>query len=107
MKRHKRLAYWGLAASMAGFVLGRPALATITATAERGYLADSLDGQISSSDLLQGLIATEREGDTGWYPANPAAGNSLLPDGLPAFTDGAGDLSGVTGLLNDFYSRIR
>lgn len=57
----------------------------------------------SSTDLLQGRIAVERSGDLGWHSANPAAGNTMNPNGLPAFTDGVGDLgTGVTGLLNDF-----
>ncbi|HMP07619.1 MAG TPA: hypothetical protein PJ982_14815, partial [Lacipirellulaceae bacterium] len=58
---------------------------------------------MSSTDLLQGLIAVERPGDLGWHGANPASGNSMNPNGLPALTDGVGDLgSGLTGLLNDF-----
>jgi hypothetical protein len=56
-----------------------------------------------ADDLLAGRIAVQRAGDLGWHSANPAAGNSLNPNGLPAFTDGVGDLgTGVTGLLNDF-----
>jgi len=51
-----------------------------------------------STDLIQGLIATELPGDKGWHPAVVNA-----EDKLPAFTDGAGILaSGLTGLLNDF-----
>ena len=62
------------------------------------------DGDISNSDLIQGLIATELPGDLGWHPVNPATANgSLDPSGLPAFTDGVSDVgSGLTGLLNDF-----
>ncbi|TWU22789.1 dockerin type I domain-containing protein [Bythopirellula polymerisocia] len=64
----------------------------------------ALSHSFSSSDILQGLIATERPGDKGWHSANPAATNgSSDPDGLPAFTDGIGDIgTGLTGLLNDF-----
>ncbi|GMU23621.1 MAG: hypothetical protein AMXMBFR13_36990 [Phycisphaerae bacterium] len=52
----------------------------------------------SSSDLIQGLIATELPGDNGWHPVNE---DPL--DKLPALTDGAGMRStGFTGLLNDF-----
>jgi len=52
----------------------------------------------SSTDLIQGLIATELPGDLGWYPAN-----TNLADQLPAFTDGIGlRASGLTGLLSDF-----
>ena len=52
----------------------------------------------SSTDLIEGLIATELPGDQGWYPANT---NYL--DQLPAFTDGQGvSASGLTGLLSDF-----
>ena len=50
-----------------------------------------------STDLIQGLIATELPGDLGWHPANT---DPL--DHLPAFTDGQGDRTGLTGLLNDF-----
>ena len=75
----------------------------ITATATRGEFAHDLDGQISDSDLLKDLIATELAGDQGWHPANPASANSLDPNGLPAFTEGDGEIgSGLTGLLNDF-----
>ncbi len=57
----------------------------------------------SSTDLVQERFGVERPGDLGWHSANPASGNSLNPNGLPAFTDGVGDLgTGVTGLLNDF-----
>jgi len=66
-------------------------------TVTQGEEAD-LAAAYSSSDLLQGLIATELPGDLGWYPANtdPA-------DRLPAFTDGIGlRATGLTGLLSDF-----
>jgi len=57
----------------------------------------------SSTDLLQGRIPTVLAGDIGWHSANPASSNPSDPNGLPAFTDGVGDIgSGVTGLLNDF-----
>ncbi|MCC7476685.1 MAG: hypothetical protein IT425_14950 [Pirellulales bacterium] len=57
----------------------------------------------SNSDLIQGKIPTVLPGDLGWHPANPAATNPNDPNGLPAFTDGVGDIgSGVTGLLNDY-----
>jgi|ADurb_Cas_01_Slu_FD_contig_31_3153017_length_924_multi_13_in_0_out_0_1 hypothetical protein len=57
-----------------------------------------LDGLLSNSDLIAGMIATELPGDLGWHSANgdPA-------DKLPAFTDGAGiRATGLTGLLNDY-----
>jgi hypothetical protein len=58
---------------------------------------------ISNSDLIAAAIGTELAGDTGWHPANPANGDSLNANGLPAFTDGVAEIgSGVTGLLNDF-----
>lgn len=54
--------------------------------------------QISQTDLLQGSIAVELEGDQGWHPAN-----SDPLDKLPAFTDGQGMReTGLTGLLSDF-----
>lgn len=76
--------------------------AAVTSTTIHGPDAHSLDDQIAVGDLLAGLIPTELPGDNGWHPANPAASDSLHPDGLPAFTDDAGDLDGLTGLLNDF-----
>jgi len=80
-------------------------MAAITAIATRGELAHDLDGLISDSDLLQGLIATELEGDNGWHPANPASGDPLNPNGLPAFTDGdAAIATGVTNIQFDFYA---
>jgi len=51
----------------------------------------------SSSDLIDGLIATELAGDLGWHPANTDP-----DDQLPALTDGTGPLSGLTGLMDDF-----
>lgn len=63
----------------------------------------SLGTTFSSTDLLQGRIPSTLPGDNGWHPVNPAATNPADPNGLPAFTDGVGDLGGgVTGLLNDF-----
>lgn len=57
-----------------------------------------LAAAISSTDLLQGMIAVELPGDLGWHPAL-----SDPLDKLPAFTDGVGDRgTGLTGLLNDF-----
>lgn len=68
-----------------------------TSTTSHDASAFAFDGQLSSDDLIQGLIATELAGDLGWHSANtnPA-------DQLPSFTDGAGVLAGnLTGLLND------
>lgn len=79
-----------------------PALATVTTVATRGVGAADLDGLITTNDVLAGLIAQELPGDLGWHPANPASGDAADPNGLPAFTDGDGYLSGLTGLLNDF-----
>lgn len=92
-----KLAYAEFAARNGG-APGAVAFETYHAASDAG-----LAFAYSSDDLLQGLIATERAGDLGWHSANPAASNgSLDPNGLPAFTDGAGDLgSGLTGLLND------
>jgi hypothetical protein len=73
------------------------ASAQITNFVTQGEEAD-LAAAYDSTDLIQGLIATELPGDTGWHPANT---DPL--DKLPAFTDGQGDRgTGVTGLLNDF-----
>lgn len=81
---------------------GSSATAAVTTEATRGAAAADLDGLIATNDVLTGLIATELPGDQGWHPGNPASGNSANPNGLAAFTDGDGYLSGVTGLLNDF-----
>jgi len=90
-----RLFAWAhlVAAAMATAACG-----AVTFTTTHGLGAHDLDGMMSSSDLIHGLIATELSGDKGWHPANtnPA-------DRLPAFTDGVGVLSSnLTGLLNDF-----
>jgi hypothetical protein len=82
--------------------LAATASAVPLATTTHGATNTALNGSIVVGDVLSGLIGTELVGDTGWHPANPASGNSMHPDGLPAFTDDTGGLSGVTGLLNDF-----
>jgi hypothetical protein len=97
----------GVTASVIALVLGGPALAVVTSTTTHGILANDLDSSISNSDILHGLIATELPGDMGWHPANPAADDSLDPNGLPAFTDGFGinraaGTGNLYGLLNDF-----
>lgn len=83
--------------------------AAITLTTDHGpvpnFEATYFNSELSSTDLIQGLIATELAGDNGWHPANPAESNSLHPFGLPGFTDGAGPTGSgddVLGLLNDF-----
>ncbi len=83
-------------------VVALPAGAAIVSTTTHGVGSTDLDGLMGAGDLIAGLIATELPGDNGWHPANPASTNPLHPDGLPAFTDGMGGISGVTGLLNDF-----
>ena len=73
------------------------ASAQTTLTVTQGEETD-LAATYDSTDLIEGLIATELPGDQGWYPANT---NSL--DQLPAFTDGQGVReTGLTGLLSDF-----
>lgn len=75
--------------------------AEITVTTDHGpnpnFDHTLFDSMISSDDLIQGMIATELDGDNGWHPANtnPA-------DQLSAFTDGLGGVRDLTGLLNDF-----
>jgi hypothetical protein len=57
-----------------------------------------LAASFSSTDLIEGLLATELPGDRGWHSANT---DPL--DQLPSFTDGEGiRTTGLTGLLNDF-----
>jgi hypothetical protein len=73
------------------------AQAAVTSSTVHGLTPGELDPMIAVGDLISGQIGVELAGDLGWHPANtdPA-------DQLPAFTDGVGDLSGLTGLLNDF-----
>lgn len=73
------------------------ASAQIALTVTQGEETD-LAATYSSTDLIEGLIATELPGDKGWYPANTEP-----LDQLPAFTDGVGlRPTGLTGLLADF-----
>ena len=75
----------------------------IVATTQHAVNDAGLSFAYSNSDLLEGRIPTVLPGDIGWHPVNPASSDPNNPNGLPAFTDGLGDLgSGVTGLLNDF-----
>lgn len=79
------------------------------------------NGQLSSTDLIQGLTALQKvtgDGfytsleytngigvpvdDKGWHPANPAVGNAAHPFGVSTFTDGSGPKGALDGLLNDF-----
>ena len=91
-----------LSSGLMSVLLASPTFATVTTIATRGAGAADLDVLIVADDALSGLIATELPGDNGWHPANPASGNPANPNGLPAFTDDDGFLSGLTGLLNDF-----
>ena len=79
--------------------------AAVTAVPTRGANFNDFDAMISTTDVIDGLIAVELAGDRGWHPANPATFDPDDPNGLPAFTDGVGAISGTTGLLNDFPSR--
>lgn len=88
--------------TMLALSLAVSAQGAVVATTTHGPAGDSFDASILADDYLSGLIATELPGDLGWHPANPAAGNSLNPNGLPAFTDDAGPVGGLTGLLTDF-----
>ena len=77
--------------------LAASASAAVTSTTVHGPESTSLDGNMVTGDLIDGMIGTELPGDLGWHPANtnPA-------DQLPAFTDGVGiGGTGLTGLLND------
>ncbi len=78
-------------------------VAPIHATTQHAVNDVGLSYAYSNSDILQGLIPTVLPGDLGWHSANPASTDPNDPNGLPAFTDGIGDLgSGATGLLNDY-----
>ncbi len=92
---------FGLAAALAAAIGGQCAIAAPAAVTLHGAENTSLAAQIAVNDLISGAIATELAGDAGWHPANPAAGNTLLPEGLPTFTDDVNN-TGINGLLNDF-----
>jgi len=83
-----------LALICAGAVGRANAQINITVTQGEEY---NLAATYDSTDLIQGLIPAVLPGDIGWHPANT---DPL--DKLPAFTDGQGDRTGLTGLLNDF-----
>lgn len=83
------------ALTLAGWASSAEALPSFTTA--HGPDSTSLDGSIASGDLISGLIGTELAGDLGWHPANTSPA-----DQLPALTDDAGKLSGLTGLLSDF-----
>jgi len=94
----RKLAYDEFAARNQSAAAGAVVSSTVHAANDA-----ALGVSFSATDLLQGRIAVERPGDLGWHSANPAASNSMNINGLPAFTDGVGDLGlGLTGLLNDF-----
>jgi len=73
------------------------AMGAVVSTTTHAATHTGLDGLMSGTDLLAGLIGVEQPGDQGWHPAN---GNPA--DQLPAMTDGLGAISGLTGLMNDF-----
>lgn len=80
-----------------------PGMEHLVSTTQHAKNDAGLSYAISSTDLLQGRIPSVLPGDLGWHPVNPASTNPSDPNGLPAFTDGVGDLgAGVTGLLNDY-----
>ncbi len=86
-----------LCCAVLGALSTTSARGAVTFTTTHAAGSHDFDAMMSSTDLIQGLIATELPGDRGWYSANTAAA-----DRLPAFTDGAGVLgSNLTGLLYD------
>ncbi|MCC6484407.1 MAG: hypothetical protein IT209_06120 [Armatimonadetes bacterium] len=86
-----------LAAAVLAVSLSAPGITAPVVVTTQGELGD-LAAAYSTTDLIEGMIATELPGDKGWHPANA---DPL--DKLPAFTDGQGMRpSGLTGLLNDF-----
>ncbi len=87
-----------LALTVVAVLAAGAANAAIQVAMSQGYSVADLAAGPSSSDLIQGMIATELPGDQGWHPA---VSDPL--DKLPAFTDGILVRStGLTGLLNDF-----
>jgi hypothetical protein len=85
----------------ATLALSLPASAAPTAVTTHGAENTSLSSMIAVGDLISGQNGVELLGDLGWHPANPAAPNSALPQGLPTFTDDVNN-TGLFGLLNDF-----
>ena len=102
-------------------VAANASLAATTLSVSHDASPVAFNGQLSSSDLVQGVTAVEKvtgDGfytaleytnglglpvdDSGWHPANPAVGASGHPFGISTFTDGAGPKGAVDGLLNDF-----
>jgi hypothetical protein len=77
--------------------------AAVTSTTQHEEGGVAFDSLMSNTDLIAGKIAVEKPGDLGWHNANPAAIDSNNPNGLPAFTDGAGFVGNLTGLLNDNF----
>ena len=96
-----KIAFGIVAGAMAAALGLQQASAAPTVVTLHGAENTSLAANIAVNDLISGLIATELAGDTGWHPANPAAANTLLPEGLPTFTDDVNN-TGINGLLNDF-----
>ena len=88
-------------ATAATLTLSLPLSAAPTAVTTHGPENTSLSSMIAVGDLISGQNGVELVGDHGWHPANPAASNSLLPEGLAAFTDDVNN-TGLFGLLNDF-----
>lgn len=73
------------------------AQAAVVSSTVHGAEGTSLDGMIATGDLISGLVATELPGDNGWHGATPPE-----PERLQAITDDGGQISGLTGLMNDF-----
>jgi hypothetical protein len=74
-----------------------PTLAADTFTTAHSPAPTGFDSLLSSDDLIQGMIALENPGDTGWHPANTNPADQLV-----IFTDGLGGIRNLSGLLNDF-----
>ncbi|WP_425400797.1 PEP-CTERM sorting domain-containing protein [Aeoliella sp.] len=75
--------------------------ATITSSTTHAPGGNDLNGEIAVGDAISGLVATELAPSNGWHPATPGE-----PERLEAFTDDAGPISGLTGLLNDFPPNV-
>lgn len=98
-----------------------PALAAVNMSVSHDASESAFNGQLSSSDLIQGINAHQKVtgdgvfasleyingigspvNDLGWHPANPASVDAFHPFGLPTFTNGLGPQHPIDGLLNDF-----
>ncbi len=110
-----------LSAALALCAGASTSMAATSLSVSHGGSPIDFNGQLSTTDLAQGIFAHEKvtgDGvytsleytnglglpvdDTGYHPANPASGDANHPFGTSTFTDGSGPKGSLDGLLNDF-----